>query len=184
MSKIKLNNSIYLRKLFLIFLLIVFFFNIGGYYVPFLVIRFAIREKMDEQIKENNSSQNELTKLIFNRTDNSNQLVWTKDGKEFSYKDEMYDVVKIKHEKDKIIYFCIKDKAENNLLESFVSLIKKNFGNDKKNRFDFSKELSKYDLTVKNNLINVQLLNTLHPSIVSFYQNLHMRINVPPPKFI
>ncbi len=40
---------------------------------------------------------------------------WSEKNEEFSYKDEMYDVVTVKYEHDTAIIYCLKDENENEL---------------------------------------------------------------------
>jgi hypothetical protein len=139
---------------------------------------------MAQQVKEENYSKNNLTRLTFSTEDFSNQPVWTKDGKEFCYKNEMYDVVKVVSDKDSISYYCIKDKDEKNLLTAFVSLLLNSLGNDKKNQNEYSKELSKYNIAVKFDPDIVQFINVIYPPIISFYKSLSRQIDYPPPKLV
>jgi hypothetical protein len=138
---------------------------------------------MAHQVKKENYSENRLTKLTFTTKYLSNLPVWTKDGKEFCYKNEMYDVVKIFSNKDSISYYCIKDRAENSLLESFLSLLINSLGNDKKNQNDYSKELSKYNFAVNNDPGIIKFINIIYPARTSFYKSLNKQIDYPPPKF-
>jgi exoribonuclease R len=137
------------------------------------------------QVKEDNYpiGKNRLAKLAFSTIDPSNQLVWTKAGKEFIYKNEMYDVVKIDSNLDDVSYYCIKDKDENNLVDTFITLLTNSLGNDKKNQNDHTKELSKYNVAVKNNPGVTRIIDIIYPTITLSYKSLPKTIDSPPPRF-
>jgi hypothetical protein len=139
---------------------------------------------MDKQVKENISAEGNLIKLVFHRNDDYNQPTWTKEGKEFCYKNDMYDIAKIVANKDSIVYYCLKDKDENNLFETFLSLLKNSMGNDKKNQGDYSKELSKYDLAHKDIFTKTHFMNIIYASITSYYKSMHIQIDSPPPRLV
>jgi hypothetical protein len=171
-----------LRRLFVSFLLFIFLFNICGYYVPFLLIRIAIRDKIAYQVKEENYSIKKLVKITFNTKNLSNHPVWTKDGKEFCYRNEMYDVVKTVSDRDSVSYYCIKDKDENNLVETFVALLLNSIGNDKQNLNDHSKELSKYNVAVKMDPDIAGIINIIYPAVIFTYKSQPKKIDCPPPE--
>jgi hypothetical protein len=146
------------------------------------LIRLAIRDKIAYQVKEGNYSINRLVKITFNAKDLSNDPVWTKDGKEFCYRDEMYDVVKTVSDRDSVSYYCIKDKEENNLVETFVALLLNSIGNDKQNLNDHSKELSKYNVAVKMDPDIAGIINIIYPAVIFTYKSQPKKIDCPPPE--
>jgi hypothetical protein len=153
--------------------------------VPFLLIRLAIRDKMAYQVMEENYpiNKNRLARLTFSTKDLSNQPVWTKPGKEFCYRNEMYDVVKIVSNVDSVSYYCIKDKDENNLVDTFITLLLNSLGSDKNNQNDHTKELSKYNVAVKNDPDIIRIINIIYPAITFSYKSQPKKIDYPPPEF-
>ena len=52
----------------------------------------------------------------------SDKLIWIKDGREFSYKGHMYDIVQMeKHPDGNIVYHCFKDEKEKELYQNIES---------------------------------------------------------------
>ncbi len=71
--------------------------------------------KQIEKILHENKYSAILTQLKFSQKE-SEQLNWLKDGGEFKYHDEMYDIVRTETTIDgDIIYHCIKDEKESDL---------------------------------------------------------------------
>ena len=61
--------------------------------------------------------------IIFSQEEIKN-AVWIKPGKEFKYKNKMYDIAKTGLKQGKKIYYCYLDKKESNLIHSFTSCFK------------------------------------------------------------
>ncbi len=104
------------------FLVIVFLFNLFGYFPAYKLAQYKIRKEMKAVLKQKIPA-NEL--IIFTiRADKLNSLHWTKKNKEFRHQDQMFDVVSMEN-KDGLVYLrCINDRQESKLfahLEEFVS---------------------------------------------------------------
>lgn len=111
-----------LKKAFiLLFLLSFLYFNVG-YYPFFIIKQQLIKREIKQKIKKNIPA-NELTVLLFDKS-TFNSLKWM-DKKEFSYNDNMYDVIKIETLKnDSIRILCIDDKKEKTLFTHLDKLTK------------------------------------------------------------
>ena len=94
----------------------------------------------------------------------------------------MYDVVKTVSDRDSVSYYCIKDKDENNLVETFVALLLNSIGNDKQNLNDHSKELSKYNVAVKMDPDIAGIINIIYPAVIFTYKSQPKKIDCPPPE--
>ena len=106
-----------MKKLFAILLLIVFLFNVGGYYVVFVALRFHANEQLRARLDANEYSTDELIELRLPVTlpyPIQKQDFQRVDGK-FEHQGQFYKMVKQKLENDVLIIICIKDKAEKNL---------------------------------------------------------------------
>jgi hypothetical protein len=109
-----------LKKIFSIFLLVVFLFNVGGYYLVFVALRFQATAELTQRLDADEYSQDELIELRlpvslpYPLQENGFQRV---DGK-FEHKGQFYRLVKQKLENDVLIIICIKDKKEKQLDES------------------------------------------------------------------
>ena len=67
-------------------------------------------------------------------TGNENNIDWEDEGREFSFKGEMYDVVRTKTINGQIIFYCSNDKKEDMLLEHMNDVTKSNNQNTGKHR--------------------------------------------------
>jgi hypothetical protein len=106
-----------LRKYLSVIILMFFLFNIGGYYLWFSFLKFNIQKEIRREIRQG-LSENDLTLITVPFNDESG-ICWIKPGKEFTYRGEMYDVVKIKISNDKKFFYCINDIKEKKLIADF-----------------------------------------------------------------
>ncbi len=172
-----------MKKLFATFILFIFFINIIGYYVPYYLIRSLIRSEMNKKT-EKLRDEVLLEKISFKLSEASNHINWTRQGKEFEFKNEMYDIVKVEIKNNVVTYFCIQDKDEYELNQVLDSLIKNNITNNNKRKFAPVKELSKYNLDKYELLKLNQSFSVQNYFIKDFYISIHRDINLPPPKLI
>jgi hypothetical protein len=131
---------------------------------------------------ENIKDTDFLERISFDLSNVSNQIVWTRKGKEFRYKNEMYDVVKAELKKNKVTYLCIHDKDEKELTQVFNTLVKDNNSSNKKNDINLLKDLSKYNLHSNNILILNPTACLQNLYIKDLYISFFGDINLPPPK--
>lgn len=135
-----------MKKIIIILILLPFlYFNIG--YFPFFLIKQQIIKNEIEQKIKNDIPSSELTELIFDKT-TYNSLKRT-DENEFSYNDHMYDIVRIKTDKNNNIHlFCIDDKKESLLMSQLYEQTKTNEKNQQNSEELFFKLFSKDYLKV------------------------------------
>jgi len=109
-----------LKKTFSIFLIISFLFNTSGYLLIFIALQSQLKEKAFDKISSgiHNSGCiiisfdiNELSKGIA-------ELIFY-DENEFSYKGNMYDVIKKEEKNDSVYFYCLADADEDELNISF-----------------------------------------------------------------
>ena len=105
-----------LKKLIVIFLSVCFLLNITGYHIIFYLRQQEIKVEMRAAIRMQIYSEDE-TDFVFllNDKQSMKQLDWEGDD-EFSYNDEMYDVIEKKIENGQLIIRSIADKQETALL--------------------------------------------------------------------
>lgn len=83
-----------------------------GTYPALKILQYQAREEMkDSLIHDQPSSQ--LT--FFSDLHNNKDVSWEESDKEFHYKGEMYDVVRIEKKEGKLLYYCLSDKKETEL---------------------------------------------------------------------
>jgi len=117
-----------------IFLLILFAYNAAGIFVIFKLKQIEVKEEATEKIASN-LHDNELEIFTINIEEFKNggsNIIWEEKGKEFRYEDKLYDVVRIKYADGKIQLFCLNDKKEENIIESFSNSLHKNLSLDNK----------------------------------------------------
>jgi hypothetical protein len=101
-----------------------------GYYFTGKIAQYKIKEEMKEKIVRNiPDSFLEAIPL----PGNENNIDWEDEGREFSFKGEMYDVVRTKKINGQIIFYCINDKKEDLLLAQLNDITKSNNQNTGKN---------------------------------------------------
>jgi hypothetical protein len=126
-KEVKYHVSFTLReKLSSLLLVIILLFNVCGYYIFFNVVQNNIRHDIKEQIRAG-MTESELT-MIEITVQNEAEIRWIEHNREFTYRGNMYDVVKIKPVRDGKILYCINDIRERKLITDFA---KKNESNQK-----------------------------------------------------
>lgn len=170
-----------MKKFLTTFILFLFLFNIFGFYIPFIVKRTVIRSEMSSRL-ESVIPANLIVKLSFDPGNKDDAPVWIREGKEFRYKDEMYDVLKSEISNGKRVYYCVRDKDEKELEASFDNLLKKNQANGEKSGKNIVKELSKYFPTAKTEIPSVQKKFDFNLYSPGFYKSIQKDILSPPPE--
>lgn len=106
-----------LRKYLSAIVLMFFLFNIVGYYIWFSYAKLNIQKEVQEEISQG-LAEKDLTLITVPLIDESG-ICWIKPGKEFTYRGEMYDVVKVRTSNDKKFIYCINDIREKKLITDF-----------------------------------------------------------------
>lgn len=169
-----------------ILLLIIFLNNSFGYYIAFLFEQKQIRNEIKEKI-EQSLPENELT-IIFINNDETSLIKWFEKDKEFSFNDEMYDVIRNKITKTGTIYFCIHDKDEKKLNQklNLYLIDQKNCDTDSKN-----KDAGRFIKINKSDFFKSTIFFFLSPVtmksnfffITEHLKSLFKEVPTPPPKF-
>lgn len=98
-------------------MLTVILYNTGGYYLWYSTKQNYLQKEVRKHIREG-LKEKDLT-LIVVKDGNDGELSWIKKGREFSYKGNLYDIVKIKVRGLRSYYYCINDKSEKKLISDF-----------------------------------------------------------------
>lgn len=112
------QRALLFRRFVSIVFSLILLFNYYGYYVWFNVLQHKIRTEIKAMIR-NGIKDAELTVIEVQDGLESN-ISWIKPGKEFTFKGEMFDVVRSKTEHSRTIYYCINDKKEKQLIADFI----------------------------------------------------------------
>jgi hypothetical protein len=97
-----------------------FLFNIAGYYLLFSYVKNSLQKQIRREIRQG-LSEKDLTLISVPINDESG-ICWIKAGKEFTYKGEMYDVVKIRIRDNQKFFYCINDTKEKKLIDGFSKM--------------------------------------------------------------
>jgi hypothetical protein len=166
-----------LRKYLSVIVLMFFIFNIVGYYLWFSYVKNNIQKEVRQEIRRG-LAEKDLTLITVPIGDESG-IRWIKPGKEFTFRGEMYDVVKIKILKDKKIYSCINDTKEKKLIADFA---KNNESSSKTKRL-----LGHFHYTYiiqPDNLFHIIESSNHDYCIKSFeLESAVKEVTLPPPKF-
>src|SRR5580704_11235044 len=110
-------------------------FLITAYLSGFVGIFFSLylnlhRSTFQEFVQKSDTSTQEI--LFFSEPDFS-QINWTEKGREFEWKDKMYDVSTIRKTKEGYLVFCLNDDEEEGFIRLFDTWKKSNSsGNNNK----------------------------------------------------
>lgn len=104
----------------------ILFLTIGdlGFWLCAHVYMCIIKDEISETLRENLYQDSVDIITVTNTAAAKRDLSWTEQSKEFSYRGEMYDVIKIITSGDSTRYFCIKDTKETNLRYSVDQHVK------------------------------------------------------------
>ena len=107
-----------MKKLGPILLLIIFLFNTGGDYYLFRYMQFRWQKEIKRMIRQD--LHEEDLSLISVNSFTVSELEWIKENREFRYRGELYDVVRKEISGNNIIYHCIKDTKEKELIGNYT----------------------------------------------------------------
>ncbi|HLN52821.1 MAG TPA: hypothetical protein VK212_03875 [Lentimicrobium sp.] len=169
-----------LRRVLTLILLLIFLYNAGGYYLCFRYYQHVIRREMKHMVRKEVSSD-QLTEIIVPVSNTGEQgreyipgIVWIKPGKEFSYQNKMFDVVRSTIKGDKKHYLCINDKKEKKLLAELIKLKTRRLEKRLKSAVTY------YSLPECIRYIDPGVVIRFTP-LASFYHSVSHEILSPPP---
>ena len=96
-------------------------FSIAGFYPVYVILQLQARQEIKMRIKQG-VPESEIHKIVFAVNEKIN---WVRKGKEFSFKNQLYDVVRKEYLKDHVIYYCINDKQEEKLFAGLDEMVRK-----------------------------------------------------------
>ena len=164
-------------------LLLIFVFNNFGYWFCFKMEQAGIKQEMFEKTKQALPNA-ELISLTIPLAE-SNTISW-QDNNEFTYKGEMYDVVRTEKTVDNtIVYYCLSDAKEEALYTNLNTHIKGNLYGDKSNGKHSNDLLKLFSQTYFNNVQEFYFFeqaNNTVPLLTSItYTSIKLDILCPPP---
>lgn len=166
-----------LKKFSLIVVVIVFAYSQVGYYLVLrhsqCVQKEAIKQKIHSQLKDE-----ELE--IISLTDNIQQIHWKEEG-EFLFNDQMYDIVKRKTVNGKIVLYCINDKKEKSLIESY-NLITRHNSSSESESADVTDSIDLFVNNENTDQYSYSLTTARLTGLDDYFPKVFYGIVSPPPK--
>lgn len=98
-------------------LILLFLFNTGGSYLIFRMQQSEARRESEETINSQKALKDVIV-LAF-RQNHEEGLVWVRPGKEFTFRGELYDVVKVTSCGNMKYYHCYNDSREKKLIAGY-----------------------------------------------------------------
>lgn len=176
-----------MKKLLVLFLLLLTFLKIGGFVAILGISREVMRKQVFEKIKHKvNISE---TICIVETTENLKKITWEKENKEFWFDGELYDIVRIEEKNDIKNYYCITDKTEQKIITAMDNLIMSNNGSPiNQTSKDILTLIFQPTILYNNLTINLQLkiteIFTKFSPILSFYSSPDNFNLSPPPEVL
>lgn len=174
-----------MKKAGAVFFLIIIGLTIVGFFPLFKFLQFRIRQEMKMTIRQGLPEE----KLFILSFSEGAKLDWTRKGHEFRYNNQMFDVVKQKTIKGRIIYWCINDEEEEQLLTGLDNLVKKQmddenspFGNAVKILLKVFSQL--YFSEKRDDIIPVSMVQEIHLCNQAVPSSVFAKTETPPPKFV
>ena len=162
-----------MKRIAPIFLLSIFLYNVVGYFAVFSVRDYTNRV----QIRENMERNWPLEKIVIHQSE-LKTIALKDSGNEFCLNGEMYDVKSKTTKGDYIVFMCVKDKEEKQLLAD----LKKNTENNSP-LSDLAKKFAK-DFYFTANTVSVPCSSsyTIQLSIVNRQLSIFLPLPSPPPR--
>ena len=168
-----------MRKYVSILIFIVFLIDIGGYYLWFSILQKGIQSEVRHEIQEGLKDEN-LALVIVPLNDQSG-ISWIEQGKEFRFKGEMYDVVRIEIRNQDKYFFCIKDIKEKQLISIYYKNHNSKKEADKKIKLAFNFQYFTQQFSLKTVVSKSELD---FPEMDILYKSNLSDIHSPPPEMV
>ncbi|MCX6226116.1 MAG: hypothetical protein NTV01_15420 [Bacteroidia bacterium] len=168
-----------MRKYIAVIILLIFIFDIGGYYLWYSLLQKNIQRDVNREIEM--GINDEDLSLIIVPVNNESGICWIKQDKEFRYQGDMYDVVKIKTIDKKKYYYCINDTREKQLVDNFNKNNNSKKSAEKKIRQSFNYQYLPQPFGRK---IYFKCTDCLYPAPVFLFKSNKAEIHSPPPRSV
>ena len=166
--------------------------NVAGYFPVFKLAQWQIRHKIEALIEQSFSNDN--LQLISISSENQHELIWERTNKEFWYKGQLYDIVRLEKNDGFTHYYCIEDTAETHLAYQFIETIKKQTDDSDSESTPLSnfvkKELKIYfspQYSTDSPIVLVKNFNknkVLIPYLNLYASTFYNRIDAPPKRIV
>jgi hypothetical protein len=175
-----------MKRILSILFLMIFLFNLAGYFVVFKMMQYSAREEMKTLVKKNIPLEKLLKIVVPAKEINSSPVFRFLEENEFIYKGKRYDIVKQSTEGNNTIFYCINDTSEERLYAGLDDLIRHTTDQNTTSRNrsnillkNIVKEALPDDIQLSG--IDYSILN-IHFDYHSFFTEQFFPVPSPPPK--
>ena len=164
-------------------LVLIFTYNIIGYYLLVMVQKHQVRSEMVQRLKQDIPSS-ELASIKMT-SKNKNDFYWY-DANEFKYKGVMYDVVRTEKVNSKTtVFHCLTDHLEMKLLAQLEAQKSKNSNQDKNSPLkEVLKVFFKVETLNGQRFVSTESRRLITIININFYNSLTLDVSSPPPNYI
>jgi hypothetical protein len=117
-----------MKRVLSILFLLVFTYNMAGFFVVFKLQQLTAKDEMKAFIK-NNHANTDLEKIIVPDSEISsgaNDFRYLDDNKEFSYQGKLYDIFRTASDGCNTVFYCVNDKNEELILAKYKEQLQRN----------------------------------------------------------
>lgn len=171
-------------------LLMVFLFNVAGYYIVFWALRFQANQEISTRIEANQFNENEVIslKIPMKLPYLNDDADYRSAAGEIEHNGEYYKLVKQKQEGDTLIIVCVKNHEEKQLVKRMIDYA--NLSNDfstqsKETQSLLNKLVKEYEPSQGNAIISSQgwVMTHIRYSLLSFsIDTFELDVHIPPPR--
>ncbi|MCX6234249.1 MAG: hypothetical protein NT175_05925 [Bacteroidetes bacterium] len=170
-----------MKKILSAILLIAIVYDTCGYYLCFRMMQQEVRKEIRKEIRSRISKE-DLTRICI-PVNNKTAIRWIKENKEFVYNQDLYDIVSIEVKNDAIVYYCINDIKEKQLIRDFEKLSKNKVNAPRsKTQLNLNFLLVFFFQSSENSLYDVPK-EFRFPDLFHFYTSAIKDILSPPPEY-
>ena len=169
-----------MKQIASILLLFLFLYNIIGYYFSFFVLNLENKYEMSQIVH----NEKNLQTIRIHKSENKN-IVFADDEKEMSYNGEMYDIKDKSRDGDYIVFHCLNDKKENELIANLDKHIQNNIdtkSSSEKKQNSSSKNPITDLFCMKKNILIFDFSFFAFPDLNCKLQTINLSFLAPPPK--
>jgi hypothetical protein len=166
-----------LKKYLSISLLFVFLLQIAGPYPWLKISLHFLQIEINEKMRDISDPDGQIL-LVISESQMS-EISWKEKNKEFSYHNEMFDVVKLKYVGNKRYYYCLKDSKEKELIFNYLKHCNARKTMEKKIKNTLTSNYLPQYLFVR---LYTPVLNFIYTEICENYISKIPEIVVPPPQ--
>ncbi len=117
-----------MKKAFSILFLLVFLYNMAGFFVIFKVEQYSAKREMNAYINKNISLP-EIEKVVISNAvinTGASGFRYLDDNKEFVFNGRLYDIAQSMNDGSNTVFYCINDKNEERLIAKFNEHLQRN----------------------------------------------------------